>query len=254
MPSFLITGSSRGLGLAFVTELLKNPENKIIATARSTRTSKGLQDLAAQHTTDGRLVLLDLDVTDQRSIDTAAADVTLILPDGLDNLISNAGVNDQALVGFEDVNIDEFRQEIDFNLTATIRLLRAFLPIIRRGKKGGPRKIMQLSSVLGSIEIAASSPGLASTYSVGKAALNMLIRKWGASLKQEDIITFVIHPGWVGATEVGSAIAPYIEKYAPNLPNIPVEESAAGVIKVLGDAAIDDAGAFFNFDGTKLPW
>lgn len=96
---------------------------------------------------------------------------------------------------FEKKNSDltAFKNEIDFNLISTILLLRGFLPLIRRSK--GPKKILQVSSVLGSIELAGYMPGLTPTYSVGKAALNMLLRKWGASLKGEGITTLLVHPG-----------------------------------------------------------
>ncbi|KAK3323657.1 putative short-chain dehydrogenases/reductase [Cercophora scortea] len=245
MPSFLVTGSSRGLGLAFVTELLKFPENKVIATARNTKGAEGLQALASKHSAD-QLVLLDLDITSQESIDRAAAEAARILPDGLDHLIGNAGVNEQALVSFEDLDLSIFQDELNFNLISTIRLYRAFLPLIR---KSTAKKIVQVTSVLGSIELAAGSPGLANGYSVAKAALNMLVRKWGPSLKAEGITTILIHPGWVGQTEIGDSIAPYIHKYSPGLPNIPQEESAAGVIKVVKEATIEDTGAFFNYDG-----
>ncbi|KAK3688353.1 putative short-chain dehydrogenases/reductase [Podospora appendiculata] len=250
MPSFLVTGSSRGLGLAFVAELLKAPENKVIATARNTKGADGLQDLASKHSAD-QLVLLDLDITSEESIDHAAAEVARILPDGLDHLIGNAGVNEQALVSFEDLDLETFQDEMNFNLVSTIRLYRAFLPLVR---KSSAKKIVQLTSVLGSIQLAAGSPGLANGYSVAKAALNMLVRKWGGSLKSEGITTVLIHPGWVGQTDIGNSIAPYIEKYSPGLPNITPEESAAGVIKVAKDAAIEDTGSFFNYDGSKLPW
>jgi len=49
-------------------------------------------------------------------------------------------------------------------------LLRGFLPLV---KKSSAKKVMQLSSVLGSIEYAGSMPGLTPSYSVAKAALNM---------------------------------------------------------------------------------
>ncbi|KAK3318686.1 putative short-chain dehydrogenases/reductase [Apodospora peruviana] len=250
MPSFLITGSSRGLGLTLVTELLKDPENKVIATARNTKAAEGLQTLAAKFPPD-RLVLVDLDVSSQTSIEAAAAEVSRILPDGLDNLINNAGVNDQALVPFEQVDLEAFRKEIDFTLVGTILVLRAFLPLVRKSRT---KKVLQLSSVLGSIEQAAWTPGLTPTYSVAKAALNMLIRKWGASLKSEAIITLLIHPGWIKATDIGYAIAPYMEKYVPNLKSISPEEAAAGVVQVLNDATLDVTGSFFNYDGTTIPW
>ncbi|KAK4210727.1 putative short-chain dehydrogenases/ reductase [Rhypophila decipiens] len=250
MSSYLITGSSRGLGLQIVTELLKTPSSKVIATARNTKKSAGLQDLAAQYPTD-RLVLVDLDVTSETSIAAAVEAVSKILPGGLDHLISNAGVNDLALIPFEEVDLTLFKEEIDFSLISTILLLRGFLPLV---KKSSTKKIIQISSVLGSVELAGYMPGLTPTYSVGKAALNMLIRKWGASLKNEGVTTLLAHPGWVKATDIGGAIAEWMEKYAPETKSVTPEEAAAGVVKVLNEKTFEDSGSFFNYDGTKLPW
>jgi NAD(P)-dependent dehydrogenase (short-subunit alcohol dehydrogenase family) len=118
MPSYLITGSSRGLGLAFVVELvsissnpdreqalirmlqLKNPANKVVASARNTASSRGLQELASKYTQD-RLILLDLDVTKPKSIQDAAEELTKLLPQGLGHLVSNAGISHQPLATFE---------------------------------------------------------------------------------------------------------------------------------------------------------
>ena len=60
--------------------------------------------------------------------------------------------------------------------------------------------------------------------------------------------------GWVGSTEIGDGISEYIEKYNPTLPNLTVEKSTSDVIKVLNGATAEDNGAFFNHDGSKLPF
>lgn len=77
-------------------------------------------------------------------------------------------------------------------VTGTLGLLRSYLPLI---KKGEQKKILVISSVLGSIDRAAYMPGLADAYSISRAALNMLVRKWGGALKGEGVTTAVIHPG-----------------------------------------------------------
>jgi hypothetical protein len=53
---------------------------------------------------------------------------------------------------------------------------------------------------------------------------------------------------------MGSSIVPWVEKNPSTMSSITVEESAAGVTKVLQEMTIDDAGSFFNYDGTQLPW
>ena len=92
MASVLITGASRGFGLALVREFASRPTSnigKIFATARGDSTA--LNELAQK--SPERVVLVRLDVTNQDSIREAAAQVeTKLAGKGLDILINNAGV------------------------------------------------------------------------------------------------------------------------------------------------------------------
>ena len=92
MATFLITGASRGFGLALARELASLPASevsKVIASARGD--APALDDLA--RTSSGRVVTVKLDVTDQASIKKAAAEVeTKLGGKGLDVLINNAGI------------------------------------------------------------------------------------------------------------------------------------------------------------------
>jgi NAD(P)-dependent dehydrogenase (short-subunit alcohol dehydrogenase family) len=92
MPSFLVTGAGRGLGLGFVKHLLQDKNNVVLATARNTTESKGLQELRAQDQ-NGRLILIDLDVSNAESISKAAKEAAEVLPNGLDHLLSSAGIS-----------------------------------------------------------------------------------------------------------------------------------------------------------------
>jgi NAD(P)-dependent dehydrogenase (short-subunit alcohol dehydrogenase family) len=81
---------------------LHDPRNIVIATARDSGKSAGLQALVAKYTKN-RIVTLDLDVTIPETIQAAALEVQSLLPDGLDHLISNAGASLQSLASFEDL-------------------------------------------------------------------------------------------------------------------------------------------------------
>lgn len=102
MASYLVTGSSRGLGLALVTRLATLPKAEvgtIIATVRQDNTPR-LKELASA--SSGRVELVKLDVTDQGSVDAAARMVEAKLQGrGLDYLINNAGVMDWSSTGLE---------------------------------------------------------------------------------------------------------------------------------------------------------
>ncbi len=66
--------------------------------------------------------------------------------------------------------MDEFLEEVTFNIKSPLLLIREFLPLISRSQS---KKILILTSILGSIELGYGLPGLANAYAVAKAALNM---------------------------------------------------------------------------------
>lgn len=92
MASYLVTGSTRGIGFELVRQLSEKPHSEastIIATSRSVNAS--LQDLADRH--PSRVVPVLLDVAVPETIQKAAQIIESILGDkGLDVLINNAGI------------------------------------------------------------------------------------------------------------------------------------------------------------------
>ena len=107
MATYLITGSSRGLGLAMVSRLASLPQNEvstIFATARQDNSTR-LRELVDH--SSGRVRYLPLDVTDKNSVIEAASRVDRQLQGrGLDVLINNAGimpVTKQGLEGMYDL-------------------------------------------------------------------------------------------------------------------------------------------------------
>ena len=94
MATYLITGSSRGLGLELVTQLLALPPTQVrlvIATARDESSPK-LKELAEKF--PDRIAVVELDVTSQESVDSAVAGTRRVLDVcdlELDVLINNAG-------------------------------------------------------------------------------------------------------------------------------------------------------------------
>lgn len=101
MASYLITGASRGFGLALVRQLASLPASevtKIFATARED--APALEELAKKSA--GRIIVVQLDVTNEASIKQAAAEVDANLAGkGLDVLINSAGVCQYAADGVQ---------------------------------------------------------------------------------------------------------------------------------------------------------
>ena len=105
MASYLITGCSRGLGLALATTLTSLPSSQVsvvYASARS-NTSTALQDLIKS--SSGRVVFVELDVASKKSIETAVKNVEASLGGkGLDVLVNNAGIMNWTTDGIENMS------------------------------------------------------------------------------------------------------------------------------------------------------
>jgi len=124
----LITGCSTGIGRALAADLSKRG-HQVIATARN---PASLADLnVAQR--------LALDVTS----DTSVADLVRQIG-AVDVLVNNAGVG---LWGpLEAITVDQLRHAFDTNVIGVHRVTRAFLPLMRRQRRG---HIVQISSAAG---------------------------------------------------------------------------------------------------------
>ncbi|MFC9255531.1 SDR family oxidoreductase [Amycolatopsis thailandensis] len=111
----LVTGGQRGLGRAFVAELLDRGAAKVYATARTPRAEA-----------DPRIVPLPLDVTDPESVRALAAeasDATIVF--------NNAGVLGLGSLLAEDV--DAHRQVFETNVFGALRVAQAFAPRLKDG-------------------------------------------------------------------------------------------------------------------------
>jgi NAD(P)-dependent dehydrogenase (short-subunit alcohol dehydrogenase family) len=101
MASYLITGCSRGLGLSIIATLAKKPASEVrvvFASARST--SRALEEVVSS--SPGRVIFVQLDITDEECVKEAARQVEKMLEDkGLDILINNAGVLNTTPGGIE---------------------------------------------------------------------------------------------------------------------------------------------------------
>lgn len=162
----LVTGANRGIGRAFVAELLNRGASKIYVAVRDTAS---LKDLLKEG--DSRLIALPLDITDPDQVAaaaTVATDVTL--------LINNAGY-----AAFEGAiaasAMDDARQEMEVNYFGTLSLTRAFAPVLAKTGGGGVINMLSMLSLV--------SLPVAATYSASKAAGLSLTRSLRAELSAQ---------------------------------------------------------------------
>ncbi|GAB98650.1 putative oxidoreductase [Gordonia namibiensis NBRC 108229] len=123
----LVTGTNRGLGHALATELVRRGA-KVYATARRPE----LIDVAG-------VQVLRLDITDQESVDAAAA-----VADDVDVVINNAAFTGGGnLVTGE---LDAIRAVMDSNYYGTLRVIRAFAPILARNGGGAILNVLSAAA------------------------------------------------------------------------------------------------------------
>ncbi|KAH6613148.1 short-chain dehydrogenase/reductase SDR [Boeremia exigua] len=238
MASYLITGSSRGIGLGYVTVLARkdvSEVSKIFAAARSE--SAALKELIAESA--GRVEFVPLEVTSEESAKDAAKQVERSLGGkGLDVLINNAGIPSHTDGGIQ--NMTDLTQVLNVNVFGVHNVTRAFLPLL---KKGQLKKIANISSSLGSMALSAMGKFQPTpAYKVSKAAVNMLTVQWAESLESNSFVVLAICPGWA-KTDMGTDAG-----------HLTAEESATGGLNVLLTRTVADSGKFFVVDlpGKKI--
>lgn len=188
-----VTGANRGIGRAFVEELLAAGAAKVYAGARIPST---LADLVANG--DGRVVPVDLDVTKPETIEkaaTASKDVEV--------LINNAGI--AAFEGLTSASDGvPARNEMEINYFGSLNMIRSFAPTLAANGGG---TIVNMSSIAGLVNI----PMFAS-YSASKAAVHSLTQGARAELAAQGTLVVGVYPGPVD-TDMGAAIP--LEKTSP---------------------------------------
>ena len=195
---FLISGASRGLGRA-ITEAALAAGHHVVAGVRSV---SALDDLAARE--PERLAVVPLDVTDDEQV-RAAVDTAIQRWGRLDVLVNNAGYANMAAV--EDVDVDDFRAQVETNFFGVVRLTQAVLPIMRRQRAG---HIIQISSVGGRL----ARPGLAA-YQSSKWAVTGYSGVLAQEVAPLGIKVTVLEPGGMRTDWSGSSmrIAPVRDEY-----------------------------------------
>lgn len=224
---FVVTGANRGIGLEFVKQLTARGED-VEATARDPDDAPELQALAR---TGARLRIHRLDVADDASV---AAFAGQLPPGPVDVLINNAGVS--GVKGGEPIDPPDILRVFNVNAAGTLRVVRALLPRLRAG---GGKKIVNLTSQLGSI---AEASGGRYAYRLSKVALNMATRLLAEDLRGEGFRTVALHPGWV-QTRMGGSAAP-----------VPPEQSIRGMLRIVDGLTAEQSGRMFDFQGREIPW
>ncbi|WP_059021492.1 SDR family oxidoreductase [Mycobacterium sp. M26] len=172
MPSVLVTGAGRGIGLA-ITEHMSRRGWDVYATARSDAALQSLDRLPKVHA-------VPLDITDRAAI-AALPDQ---LPPELNGVVNNAGIIVNGPV--EGLTLDDLTKQLDVNVISQIAVTQAVLPKIRASRG----RIVFISSVSGLI----TTPGTGA-YSASKYAIESLADALRMELRLWKIPVSLVEPG-----------------------------------------------------------
>ena len=128
MPTALITGTSTGIGRA-ASELLAERGWRVFAAMRNLEKRADLEQALERAGTRDRVEIVELDLNDTASIETAAATVLLRKEGALDAVVHNAGVS--VAGAFEDLPRPEVRRVMETNFFGVLELTRRLLPTFR---------------------------------------------------------------------------------------------------------------------------
>ena len=170
----LVTGANRGLGKAFVDELLKRDVAGVYAAARNPDTI----DID-----DDRIIPIRLDVTNPDDVSAAAArcaDVSV--------LINNAGAMLRSpLIAAPDLSAA--RSEMETNYFGTLAMCRAFAPVLAANGGGALVNVLSVVSWM-------ASP-FNGSYGASKSAEWALTNAIRVELRASGILVVGVHAGWI---------------------------------------------------------
>jgi NAD(P)-dependent dehydrogenase (short-subunit alcohol dehydrogenase family) len=180
----VITGASTGIGHASALHL-SSLGFQVFAGVRREEDAERLRAAG-----NGNIEPLRIDVTDQASIESAAAKVREATGGRIAGLVNNAGI---AVPGpLEHLPLDEFRRQIEVNLTGQVAVTQAFLPLLRPARG----RIVNIGSIGGRVALPLLGP-----YAASKHAMEGLTDSLRRELRPAGIEVSIIRPGPI-ATEI----------------------------------------------------
>lgn len=226
MPTILLTGASRGLGIEFVKHYAAAGW-RVHACARDI-------DAAALKAVKGDVRRHTLDVLDFAATAKLASSLE---GEAIDVLLANAGIAGREAGELGRIDADVWLETFRVNALAPVKLAEAFVDHVAASQR---KAMVAISSRLGSIGL--NHEGGRYAYRASKAALNMAWKSLATDTKARGLTCVVLHPGWV-STDMGGAQAP-----------VTPPASVAGMAKVIEGLKPADSGGFINYDGARFEW
>ncbi|KAI1750348.1 NAD(P)-binding protein [Xylaria castorea] len=180
--TWLVTGSSNGIGLALVRYILSTGDNVIATSRNPAKTPEHVKEIESH--SNGKWIALDISWS-QDKIAEAIGEADALFEGGITAIVNNAAFG---IVGaIEDIPEEDAKAEFETNVWGTLRVCKAILPKMRQRGCG---TIVQISSVLG----LAVFPALG-MYSASKFALEAISEAISQETSSFGIRTLIVNLG-----------------------------------------------------------
>lgn len=220
--SAIITGGSKGLGLAMAAGLASAGANVMLVNRNADEGTRAAQELAQTYGTSA--ISFGADITDREKTEEMAR-VALDAFGRIDILINSAGINIRGAI--DEVTPADFNKVMDVNVNGTWLCCRSVTPFM---KKAGSGKIINLASTLGLVGLANRTP-----YTASKGAVVQMTRALALELAPFNINVNAICPG------------PFLTEM-----NIPIADSEEAKKFVVGATALGRWGKLEEIQGAAI--
>lgn len=239
MPTVLITGANRGIGLEFVNQYAAEGW-RVIACCRDPQGESADDLRAIAEGADGRVTLEAMDMLDHASIEAVAKKYG---GTAIDVLLNNAGIIGPVPIQdhldaqhFGTIDYDVWDTVIRTNTFAPIKMAETFLDHVLAGEQ---KKIITLSSTVGSFQEDVTP---AFCYCTSKTAVTKAVQLLSEALKDKNVIAMAFCPGHV-KTRMGVGGA-----------TVEIPDSVSGMRGLIAGFTMDDTATFRRFNGDTVAW
>lgn len=233
MLSIFITGTNRGIGLAFVREYLARGE-RVFAACRVPESAPQLQQLKQSY--GEQLVLIRLDVSEPTAIQAAVEHIQQDTST-LDLLINNAGVFFPS-TSIADLRQGTLTQSFTVNSIAPLLISQQLLPLLRTSASPKIINVTAPTRPLSQLQRTENHSYVASRY-----ALNALTKMMALELRPLGVLVVALWPGYL-RTDMNNMAEDAT----------PPEEALPQVVDLIDNLTWEHAGCCLLPDGQIFEW
>lgn len=239
----IVTGGTRGIGLAIVEKYLENGAKVALCGSRPETAEKAVEEVK-QKFPDAEVMGIAPDLADYGSVESAFAQVAERWG-GVDILANNAGIS--AREPIEAYDPEAFKKIMDLNVVAVFNCSKAVVPIM---KSRGAGVIINTSSM---VSLYGQPSGCG--YPASKFAVNGLTKSLARELGRDQIRVNAVAPGVIRTDMVAALPQDMVARLAATIPLGRVgepEEIANAYLFLASDMASYVTGAILSVDGATM--